>query len=321
MKRFILLLSFVALVMDAGARQTLYTDPELMPPGIMMLDSVAGKCERARAHLRVAVPRCTVEQTWSLIWNNAGENNFMEAQFVMPAADVYDDIYDTQPVVRVLKVADGVETVVSETKLKNNFGHGERPNSLRLIYDGYSARLYAGDGDGNYIGVVPYNPDVCVFAARFMDGARCSRITTEFELKPARERCCIGDVTELLDYLRGSSDATEGVWEYLDRNINEDSADLGGFYTLATVKNADGGLDLVYLGGASVNGSGWRSLDIKGRLFPTIFQNTYNLEWVEADGSRMAGEQDAQFSPDGSILTLRYPLYDAVLRFSRKTGL
>ena len=286
-----------------------------------MLDSAEGRCGRARAHLRVSVPRGGVEQGWGLMWNYADTDNYVEARFVMPAADMYDDIYDQRPSVRVLKMAGGVESLVSETKLKNNYGRGGNPNSLRLIYDGYSARLYAGDGEGNLIGTVPYDPAVCAYAARFADGALCSRITTEFEMLPVRERCAFDNVDELLGYLRLSTDITEGVWVYLDRNIKEGSADMGGFYTLATVRNSDGGLDLVYLSGASVNGPDWHPLDIKGHLDPTIFLNTYDLEWVEADGHRMAGEQDAQISADGSILTLRYPLYDAVVRFSRKTGL
>ena len=55
---------------------------------------------------------------------------------------------------------------------------------------------------------------------------------------------------------------------------------------------------------------------LKGRLYPTIFQNHYNLEWYDAYMEPMAEEVSANLV-DGVILSFEFPLFRSRMRFSR----
>lgn len=223
-----------------------------------------------------------------------------------------DEIYGPRAEVRILKVVNGSETQLASTSVVAD----DNKFSFRLVYDGFSARLYAGSNQGTLSGIASFGGGgaMMIWAnseAKCYEASMIAMPTDTFSMS------AFCSVDELTDYLRNSADRVEGIWDYLDRDINMANASFGGAYRLATAKNEQGGYDLIYLGGAEVNSVLWSPLQIKGRMSPTIFVDNFDLDWQDADGKVLNEDNNAQLSPDGSILTLRFPLYRSQLRFSR----
>ncbi len=124
------------------------------------------------------------------------------------------------------------------------------------------------------------------------------------------------------DYLSGKGpDGIEGIWDFLDRDNDARWAQPGGAYRLAVVKHSGNepgspAYDILYLGGGRVNAESWQPCMLKGRLYPTIFQNHYNLEWYDAYMEPMTEEVSANLV-DGVILSFEFPLFRSRMRFSR----
>lgn len=113
-----------------------------------------------------------------------------------------------------------------------------------------------------------------------------------------------------------------GVWRYLDRDNDPAWSRPGGKYTLGIVadENEKDKWTIVYLGGAVTNSDKWNPGMRKGSLKGSGFLRDFDLEWIDAMYG-VLGEDDecsAALSDDGQILTLRFPLDKATLRFARK---
>ncbi|MBQ9555796.1 MAG: hypothetical protein IJV05_06195 [Muribaculaceae bacterium] len=117
-------------------------------------------------------------------------------------------------------------------------------------------------------------------------------------------------------HLAQSTDPLEGYWNYLDRDMQDDWLRLGGRYTLATVRTADG-YDLIYIDGAQVMKSQWQTGMVKGHISRTIFGGNYDLTWTDATMEPIGGQDAYATIEGGSILTLYFPVYKSQVRFSR----
>ncbi len=148
-------------------------------------------------------------------------------------------------------------------------------------------------------------------------GLRVLRNTASVEALPALRTAPYVCVDSLIDAVKSSSDPVEGVWTYLDRENERATAVPGGFYTLAALREADGSYSLVYLDGARHQSVLWAPLRVKGRLRPTRFADHYDLEWLDAEGRPVASENHASYDAEAGILALRFPLLNAVMRFSK----
>lgn len=137
---------------------------------------------------------------------------------------------------------------------------------------------------------------------------------------------------EVTAYLADKTlDGIEGKWRFLDRDNDARWARPGGSYTLAVVRSrcavqagaADGfegrtpSYDILYLGGGKVNAAAWHPCMIKGRLYPTVFENHYDLEWYDAYMEPMGEEVSATMTDGGVVLSFDFPLFHSRLRFSR----
>ncbi|MDE6134637.1 MAG: hypothetical protein K2F79_03585, partial [Muribaculaceae bacterium] len=136
--------------------------------------------------------------------------------------------------------------------------------------------------------------------------------------KPAPEYAPFSSVEDLDQYLRMSNDPMEGLWQYLDRNLDADRVRLGGNYRMATVADGQGGYLIIYLSGARYGQESWKPLRVKGRLHPTVFADHYDLEWLDSAGRVLERETNATVTTSGTILELHFPLEDSSLRFSRQ---
>lgn len=106
--------------------------------------------------------------------------------------------------------------------------------------------------------------------------------------------------------------AQAGQWTYLDRETSGRLAVLGGQYTLAQIEN-----ELIYLSGAMTNSPAWQPGMLKGRLLPTGFDNYFHLQWIDATGRELPGENFARLDPDLGVLTLTFPSLKTTVRLKR----
>ncbi len=116
---------------------------------------------------------------------------------------------------------------------------------------------------------------------------------------------------ELYARIAARADAMEGVWEYLDRDIDAARARLGQKYTLFCVRT-DTGYDLLTLDG--VDGSPV----VKGKLVQTAFEEHYDLRWLSTDGYIADTEASAAVAVEGEVLELNFPNLGSRLRFRRR---
>lgn len=102
------------------------------------------------------------------------------------------------------------------------------------------------------------------------------------------------------------------VWEYFDSTETK-SARLGGAYRLGLMKTDDG-YNLIYLSGARVNADAWKPGMCKARLTATPYQGYFLLEWIDATGRPLPGENYATLDSMSRTLTLEFPAFPLSVR-------
>ena len=112
-----------------------------------------------------------------------------------------------------------------------------------------------------------------------------------------------------------SKNPFEGYWEYLDRDMDDGIARLGGKYRIALVATGDG-FDIIYVSGAQVGKSEWRGGMLKGRLTKTIFNDNYKAFWIDST-FRPIDDDVNGFFESGVILDMSFPTYKSKIRFSK----
>lgn len=260
---------------------------------------------------------------WCLLWNYVDSLNF-DGLEVKDGNDLVDyDVYGKYTAeVYLVKYTNGIGTVLARNKVAHKYNN----IGLRIrMKDGKTGVLYGGDGEEirffkdktQRVENDPLQGSKFVFRSikpgKYLEyetiawkklNSGCSRFETEEQLR---------------QYLKTTKDTLEGMWEYLDREITTETTTLGGFYKLATVREANGtGYEIVYLAEGQKYASFWETLDLKGRFTPTIFVNNFDLEWTDA-------ERKNHFTKDcwlnvlehNTILELHFPLNKAIIRFRR----
>lgn len=106
-------------------------------------------------------------------------------------------------------------------------------------------------------------------------------------------------------------------WQLLDRNCDDRLAEPGGDYLLESIPLADGGMELLYLGGARLYPGLWKPGELKARLRPTGIENVWNVEWIDAEKTPLTLEIKAHLDQPTDVLTIHFPRRSAALRFRR----
>lgn len=164
--------------------------------------------------------------------------------------------------------------------------------------------------------VIPFSTDsMSVLNVRPRGNAILNSITPKFTVVEPLRQAGFNSVESLAEYLAASRDPAEGFWKYYDRKTDPLRAAIGGKYTLATVRTADGGYDIIYLAGADARYGLWQPLLVKGHLTPDGFDGCYLLSWRDADGAEISHETSATI--EGDLLILSFPYWKATLRFAR----
>ncbi len=282
--------------------------------GFHRMDSLAN-VDRATIHVRLGADSKDCSQ-WGIIWNYTDPDNYKKATLKLPSDGVASDVYSSEATVEVTRRVGGAEEQVCSRRFTHEIADGKGMNSLKLVFDGGKAMLYTGASDQTEVSAVPFDSNGGL-TAYFCDApVRVQRLDVRSHAVGGTQMGSFTTVNDLAEHIRASADPMESFWEYLDRSTDPAKASTGGHYTLATVRNGDG-YDIVYIKGAEVASGAWRPMQLKGRLTPTIFRDNYDMEWITADMQHMDRDTDAQLSDDKAILTLRFPLLGAQIRFRR----
>lgn len=269
-----------------------------------------------RLHWRVR-PAAAGDCRVGIVWNYTDTANYDLAQLVLADSRHTDAFGRESAVLELLSVRDGVVAESSACDFSPAENVAAVGISLLLELEEGASRpmLHAGVRQADISLPVEIRPltRAGVFAATPVDTLLRQLQTVQ---KPAPEYAPFADVAALREYLQESADVSECEWVYHDRDTDPLRVSLGGDYRLATVRHPDGGYMLVYLSGRA----DWQPLRIKGRLRPTGFIGEYDLDWTDAEGMPMGTDCSALMT-GASMLTFRFPLHDATLRFRRATNL
>lgn len=139
------------------------------------------------------------------------------------------------------------------------------------------------------------------------------------ETWPDRRNDLVSGWTEasLASRFASSADPAEGFYAYLDRENDPSRGVVGGRYRLALVSDGTGGYDIIYCSGAVANGAAWSAGMIKGRMRPTIFADTYTLEWNDSLLEPVTGDMSARIE-QGAVLKFDFPLYKLSFRLAKE---
>ncbi len=185
--------------------------------------------------------------------------------------------------------------------------------ALNQIGDG-NFEIWCGDKQLTNLGVVEIDSEIGKIEVQATAKVALQSVNIKSKNKPIVDKYDI-DEQRLLSYFNSSYDSNEGIYEYLDSDINTTQSRLGGFYRIAIIKNDVGGYDVIYLSGAQENSRNWSAGMVKGKLSPTIFQNHYNLTWIDSEMEDDMTELSAEL--DGTMLVAHFPKERAIIRFSR----
>lgn len=141
----------------------------------------------------------------------------------------------------------------------------------------------------------------------------------EFDSKGSNADLPVLTIQEIIDRLPDTAKTPAGLYTWLDRENDPQRAQPGGFYKLAVIPDDNGGYDIVYLEGATVNRDSWKTGMLKGKLKKTLFLDHYDLIWYDSNHEPLTLETFCTFT-DGTIMQLDFPLYSTRMRFSRLNG-
>lgn len=269
-------------------------------------------------HLRL-VPSRNTDAVATIYWNYTDSANCRWARFTVPARLSSHSEFGFESRYTVGLRQNGTDSIISTGQFS-----GQYPTAQSI---GYSAILR----------VTPSSAALCLGGKEIAEripvdfrhtlpgaiGYECTHPLEELvnavhatELK-VLEPSHITEIGELKAHIARSTDPAEAFWTYLDRDTPPASASLGGFYTLATVKEPDGTYSVIYIDGASAASTAWKPMMLKGRLHPTIFKDHYNLEWIQPSGTVLDTDTSADIILNGSVLRLNFPLNNASVRFQK----
>lgn len=193
-------------------------------------------------------------------------------------------------------------------------------NSWRLVRDGATWRLYAGNRD--YRHLLSFDVGMGMSAAPVIAPLTDGDVDVLLMGMERESGTSLGDPVAgyraLLDALDAKPVELPGIYSLFDFDQDDSYASLGGKYRLALIPSGDDGdFDIIYVDGARILGHVWKEGMRKGRLRATPFANVYDAEWVDAEGSVMRHDVQADFDALSQMLTFRFPYQNTTLRFRK----
>lgn len=258
---------------------------------------------------------------WGFVWNYKDCNNYQMLQLRGHNTLLHDILDERSLIVEILNVSYGNIEIIKTVSLNKGVNLYDGYNSIWLKYDGDNTYLYIGENNPILIDKINISYDDSMKIGYFVGSGsviELERFITKKSIRNERKLLTKWNRNNLNDYFKSDSiGVIEGFWGYLDRNIDETKLKLGGKYQLVVIENNVGGYDLLYYSGAVVNSVKWTSGMLKGHLFPTGFENNYDLVWYDS----VFGEfnDDTYVTIEGNnIMTLYFPKEKGQIRFVKQ---
>lgn len=307
----------VLMPVSLRAAERYYSDPLSLDAGTVLTETVPPAMSSWNYHCRVQPAKRTKSPRWS--FSVKGENGSRYTLTITRQGITVEDADYAQPIEVILE--DDRGAILKRFNLNRDIDNTSDALSLvlekRAGCDSIDCRI------GQRLPIIEFTAfaadDVSSISLKAESTLGLLRLSLTGEEAETGGTAAFDSVERLDAYLSASGDNTEKRWRYLDRDTDARVLNLGGEYRLATVSNADGGYDVVYIDGARVNSAYWKPMMIKGRLLLTVFVNHYDLIWYDAYGRVIDCETSADIE-NGSILKLNFPLYGGSVRFAPEFG-
>lgn len=265
---------------------------------------------------RISVPGHNT--SFSILWNISPDNSSFYSATIKPSEGRSDELLDDRYIeFTVCHVTPEGTELLHSSRLKEGFGMDDAENTLgvEISTDSAIVRVYGGEEMPRLL-FERRMPDIhsSKMGVASEGESDIRLLVSEYERDDREKLRTSWTGEKLMRHLEKSS-FPEGIYRYLDRENDPRYARPGGSYTLALVKNAENGYDLIYLSGAQTNSGEWETGMVKGRLKPTIFAGHYDLVWYDATKKELSSECSADIE-QAAILRLNFPLLKSSMRFS-----
>lgn len=258
---------------------------------------------------------------WGYVWNYQNKQNYY-AVTLKGYSTASHDILDSRLLqVDVFRMCDGKKDFLKTLRLDDGVDVYDGNNVIRIKYDGNITSVYLGKKELKCIDNIQGVEYCDSMGIGYIMGSgselQIERLVYKKNKIKELELMTEWNKHKIDSCLKNKTNYIEGLWIYLDRNIDDENIKLGGKYTLAVVKNDVGDYDILYYDGSVVNSSKWKCGMLKGRLKRTKFQNNFDLIWYDSTMKEMSDDSYAVFE-SGTILTLYFPVEKSQIRFVKQ---
>ena len=260
----------------------------------------------------------TASPKWGVVWNYVDSLNYYTLLLCCSDSGHHDLLDHRFMTAEVIEVVGGEATTIGEVTLDEGVNLSRGDNLVKITFDGNATTVAIGERHPKPIfqfeGIDysrPWQYGYLVGSGACVD---VERIVARVKHDTTHDLATTWTESSIEEYLSTSSDLLEGYWVYLDRNLDDSRARLGGRYTVAIVGNGDG-YDIIYIAGAKVNAVQWQAGMLKGQLQPTPFVGNYNLIWYDSLKAPMSEDDYASLDAQSGILTFHFPIHKSLMRF------
>lgn len=257
--------------------------------------------------------------SWGVVFNYISPQNYCALILKANNSNPYDILDKRSLTCTLLRIADSKHEVLASQSITDNVDLYQGSNLISII--GNQSNLSVKIGKTELKQIFSANIDITPGSkAGIFTGPGSKTAVERFIIKHEQDPAAVLNTAwtenRIAKHIAKSSDPNEGIWQYLDRIIDEKQLKLGGRYKLALIATPSG-YDIIYISGAEVNATKWQTGMIKGRLIKTPFPNNYDLIWYDALFAPFSTDVNATI--DGSsIITFNFPVHNTQLRFVKQ---
>ena len=259
--------------------------------------------------------------TCGIAFNIKDNNDYWAVTLQCFDTDINNDINNRRlAIIKLIHCHNGFDEVIASRQIDKGINLYDGFNSLEVIIRKNELVVSVGDDELNEVIHTSYEHSTLspVKVGCFVGAGAKVKIEREviaFATDATINQDTRWTIDKLQQYFEKSTDPIEGFWQYQDRDMEDRWLRLGGRYTLATVAT-DNGYDIIYISGAETRCELWHTGMLKGRMTRTIFNNHYDLMWVDATLEPITQDAYAGIE-NGVLLTLKFPVYKSQLRLSK----
>ncbi len=260
-------------------------------------------------------------KTWGIAFDITPDGEMYTVEFRSGSIDIHDDT-DNKPfaIVELNHHVKQVTTTVASVRIDKPYLTDNKENTIAINVENNNVTVWAGREKmdivleakldnrilpGNHVGLYAGSEAKLEIDRTALQFTPDSRIVS-----PTR-----WNMDSLREHFAQSSDPVEGLWVYLDRDMDDKWTKMGGRYMLAVVRNGDS-YDIIYCDGAQVMKQDWKPFLIKGKMTPTMFSGVYNGMWIDSTFQPIT--EDVQITiENGVVMAVNFPVLKSQLRFSK----